>query len=193
MPNKVENTGIVDDKVYYNVNNLEGEMMRYRNNSLSYKLGMLGILLSLLGAFICFNSYTWGVEVLLKLAINIIILLFGFLAIEKVKAYSEKYSYVLIGMGVVCIARIFWIPLILMIDYAAYLKDSTVIGHLGPTITGSYLVNSYLPMNGYFRGISAMVLFACAAVAFIFAGLIGLKKSRQYAEFIATQDTTKGV
>ncbi|MDE5715619.1 MAG: hypothetical protein K2I42_05750 [Anaeroplasmataceae bacterium] len=195
MPNKIENNEIVKptEKVYYNTENLEGEMMRYRNNSLSYKLGMLGILCSILGAFVGFNSLSWNFTIIFKILINIIILLFGFLSIEKVKAYSKTYSIVLIGIGVVCGLRILWAPLTLFVDYAAYLKDHTVTGSLGPTITGSYLNNSYLWMNGYVRATIMIVFLVLAAIAFICSGLIGIIRSKKYSDFIATQDTTKGV
>lgn len=196
MRNKVENNGVVvnTEKVYYNVNNLSGEMMRYRTNSLSYKLGMLAILFSILAAFLVLNSLAWDFTVIIKILMNIVILLFGFLSIEKVKAYSREYSIVLIGIGIVCGLRILWGPLTLIVDYAKYIDSGkTVSGKLGPTITGSYLRNSYLWMNGYFRGITAMVLLGCAALCFILAGIIGIAKARKYANFMATQDTTKGV
>lgn len=195
MRNKVENNEVVEtnEKVYYNVNNLEGEMMRYRTNSLSYKLGMLGILFSILAAFLILNSLTWDFTVIFKILLNIIILLFGFLSIEKVKAYSKEYSYVLIGIGVVCALRIFWGPLTLLVDYAKYLGDKSNTGKLGPTITSSYISNAYLWQSGYFRGITSMVLLGCAAACFILAGVVGITKSVKYANFIATQDITKGV
>lgn len=195
MPNNLENNGIVEktEKVYYNVENLEGEMMRYRNNSLSYKLGMIGILFSILGAFIALNSVVWDVTVVVKILMNIIILLFGFLSVEKVKAYSKEYSFVLIGIGAVCVLRMFWIPLTLIVDYSNYLKDSTNTGKLGPAVVGQYLNNSYLWMSGYFRGITAIVLLGIAAACFFAAGTIGLFKAKKYSDFMSTQDTTKGV
>lgn len=194
MPDKLENNGVAqEEKIYYNADNIEGEMLRYKSNSLSYKLGMLAIMFSILAAFISLNSVAWNFMVIIKILMNIIILLFGFLSIEKVKAYSREYSFVLIGMGAVCAARIFWYPLLIIIDYAKYLADSKVTGILGPTVTGNYLQNSFLPMSGYFRGITAMILLACGAVAFIGAGVVGLMKAKKYAEFMATQDVTKGV
>lgn len=195
MPNKVENNGVVThtDKVYYNAQDIQGEMMRYRVNSLSYKLGMFAIGFSILAAFISLNSLAWNYSVIFKILLNIVLLLFGFLSIEKVKAYSLKSAYILVGFGVVCIARIFWCPLRLIIDYSAFLKDNTQVGSLGPVITGDYLTNAYLPMDGYFRGYAAIVLLACAAAFFIASGVIGIIRSKKYTAFIATQDTSKGV
>ncbi|MDE7100786.1 MAG: hypothetical protein K2O05_02925, partial [Anaeroplasmataceae bacterium] len=102
MSNKVENNEEVrvsTEKVYYDEKNIQGQMLRYRTNSLSYKLGMGGILLSLFAAFISLNSLAWNVSVIVKILGNIVILLFGFLSIEKVKSYSREYSFVLCGIG----------------------------------------------------------------------------------------------
>ena len=55
----------VAEKVYYDQSDMQGEMMRYRANSLSYKYGMLAIVFSILAAFISLNSVLWDVEVFL--------------------------------------------------------------------------------------------------------------------------------
>lgn len=199
MSNKVENNEAVrssTDKIYYDQNNIEGQMLRYRTNSLSYKLGMGGILFSLLGAFISLNTMVWNATVTIKIIGNIIILLFGFLSIEKVKSYSRQYSYVLCGIGAICIARIFWCPLQIMIWYGKYLDNPSnpeVEKHLGPVITKPKIQNAYLPDDGYFRGIFAIVLLSIAAAFFIGAGVVGVIKSKKYADYMQTQDTTKGV
>ena len=99
----------------------------------------------------------------------------------------------LIGIGAVCVLRMFWIPLTLIIDYSNYLKDPTNIGKLGPTVVGQYVNNAYFWQNGYVRGITTIVLLGIAAACFFFAGIIGLIRAKKYADFMATQDTTKGV
>lgn len=201
MDNKVENKNDVKvvEKVYYDESNISGEMLRYKTNSLSYKLGFGGLLLSVLAAFICLNSLTWGVEVIIKILGNIVILLFGFLSLEKVKAYSKTYSYVMVGIGAVCIGRMFWGPLEIIIWYAKYCNNPTdeqmieIRKHLGPAIIDSYQTNAYLTQNGTIRGILAIVFLAGAAALFIFAGLYGLKKSVEYANYMKDQDVSKGV
>lgn len=196
MSNKVENSGINNSsvRVCYDQNNIQGEMMRYRSNSLSYKLGMVAILFSLFGAFICLNSYKWDASVIIKILGNIVILLFGFLSIEKAKAYSKTYSYVLIGLGGVCVARIFWIPLQLIYWWGEHVAgNQEAVNHFSQSVIGDPAKNSYLPQSGTIRGIMAIVLIALAAVSFLASGIIGYKKSIQYAEYMKTQDTTKGV
>ena len=197
MSKKVKNLEIKQtSQIYYDQNNIQGEMMRYRSNGLSYTLGMAAILFSILGAFICLNSIKWDVTVIIKILGNIAILLFGFLSIEKVKAYSKEYSLILLGIGGVCVLRIFWIPIQLFIWYGKYLAnplDTEVPNHLGPTVIGDPQKNSYLPQSGYVRGTAAIVLISIAAVLFLASGLIGYLKARKYHEYMKTQDTSKGV
>lgn len=184
------------DQVYYDTTNMQGQMMRYRTNGFAYKLGMLAIAFSILGAFICLNSYKWDLTIIIKILGNIVILLFGFLSIEKVKSYSLSYSYTLIGIGGLCVARMFWIPVRLITLYAQYQADPTnpeALKYLGASVIGDPKVNSYLPQSGTIRGVAAMVLIALSAVCFIGAGVQGAIKAKHYAEYMSTQDTTKGV
>ncbi len=184
------------DQVYYDTTNMQGQMMRYRTNGFAYKLGMLAIAFSILGAFICLNSYKWDLTIIIKILGNIVILLFGFLSIEKVKSYSLSYSYTLIGIGGLCVARMFWIPVRLITLYAQYQADPTnpeALKYLGASVIGDPKVNSYLPQSGTIRGVAAMVLIALAAACFIGAGVQGAIKAKHYAEYMSTQDTTKGV
>ena len=184
------------DQVYYDTTNMQGQMMRYRTNGFAYKLGMLAIAFSILGAFICLNSYKWDLTIIIKILGNIVILLFGFLSIEKVKSYSLSYSYTLIGICGICVARMFWIPVRLITLYAQYQADPTnpeALKYLGASVIGDPKVNSYLPQSGTIRGVAAMVLIALAAACFIGAGVQGAIKAKHYAEYMSTQDTTKGV
>ena len=199
MSNNVENNEVVrttTEKIYYDANNIEGQMLRYRTNSLSYKLGMGAILCSVLAAFISLNSLVWNASVIIKILGNIIILLFGFLSVEKVKSYSKEYSYVLCGIGAVCFARIFWGPLQLMIWYGQYKNNPDnpeISKHLGPTVIGDYKTQAYLTQDGNIRAIIAIVLLAITTVLFVSAGIIGLIRAKKYAAYMATQDVTKGV
>ena len=192
MSTNVENKEL--EKVYYDQNDMHGEMMRYRANSSSYKYGMLAIVFSVLAAFISLNSIKWtSFDVIVKILGNIVILLFGFLSIEKVKAYNKNYSYVLMGFGGVCIARIFWFPLMLITDYAAYLENSSEVGRLGPTIIGSKIAHAYLPQSGYVRAIIAIVFLSLAAFFFLLSGFIAYKKSNRYHQYMQGKDISKGV
>ena len=91
---------------------IKTEMMRYRANSLSYWLGFGAIIFSVFASFISLNSFQPNsVLVVVKILLNVVILLFGFLSCEKTKAYSKNSSIALIAIGGVCIARIFWVQI----------------------------------------------------------------------------------
>lgn len=179
--------------------NLECEMMRYRNNGLSYKLGFGGIGFSILAAFICLNSFNPNsFLVIVKILMNIAILLFGFLSIEKAKAYSKQGSITLIVLGGINIARIFWVPLLLIIKYTGWLAAETSVEkdeyakYLGKTITDrSRNYVNYLPQSGYFRGITAIVLLIVSAAFFIAAGVIGLKRAVKLENYMQTLKENK--
>ena len=181
------------------------EMMRYRVNKFSSTFGLLGMIFSLFGAFICLNSMNPNdPQVIFIILMNVVILLGGFLASEKIKAYNANGAIAQLVFGGICAARIFYIPLILMINYSTFVKaytqnaygkwvvdpnasqdvakaSSDAAKNLGATITSKFsgnVANAYLPSSGYFRGISAMVLLAIAACCFIVAGVVGLKKAK---------------
>lgn len=193
MSNNLEKKELSVEKVYYDQKDMHGEMLRYRSNSLSYKYGMLAIVFSILSAFISLNSVKWDLTIIVKILGNIIILLFGFLSVEKVKAYNKKFSYVLMVFGVVCIARIFWCPLILIKDYAQFLSNPEVTGRLGQTVVGNAMMNSYLPQSGYTRAIIAIVLLVLSSISFLVAGITAYFKSVQYENYMHGKDISKGV
>ena len=177
-------------------NNLKLEKMRYQNNSLSYMLGMLGIAASVLAAFMGLNSYKPVVSTIFKILLNIGILLFGFLAIEKTKNYRKQFCIVLIVIGAICFARIFWVPIRLMMytNYAEAILKGSYNGAL--TIEDcqkvlaevccplqytdgvfKYSSTGWLPNSGVVRGIMMIIELAIASASFIAAGVIGLRKS----------------
>jgi len=175
------------------------EMMRYRANGLSNKLGLLGMAFSVLGMFICLNSFKpTDIQVLLIVMINIVILLGGFLACERAKAYSKNGSIALVVFGGLCIARMFYVPIILITNYSIY-QDCIAKGDrtsetyknafakLEETITaydGSTYANAFLSHSGTVRGVFAMVLFALAGAAFIAAGVIGFMRSKKLTTYL---------
>lgn len=114
MNNQVENNTI---ETMEDVSNIKLEMLHYRPNGLSYKLGFLGIAFSVLAAFVCLNSFQPNMLGFLKILMNIAILLFGFMFCENAKNYSKNASIYLCVLGGVCVLRIFWIPLNLMVWY----------------------------------------------------------------------------
>lgn len=161
------------------------EMMRYRNNKLSYGLGFGGLAFSVLAAFINLNSMSpITIQVILAIALNIVILLFGFLCVERTKTYSKQGSISLIVLGGIDIAQMFWLPLIIIITYGQYsgVGDDK---NVGKVITeGEKNSIHWLTTNGTARGVMAMVFLAIAAAFFIAAGVIGIQKSNKLNNYL---------
>ncbi|MBQ6783770.1 MAG: hypothetical protein IJP63_07205 [Acholeplasmatales bacterium] len=169
------------------------EMMRYRNNKLAYNLGLGGLVFSVLASFIVLNSMAAvSFQVILCIFLNIFILLSGFLACERTKTYSRNGSMFLVGLGVVDVLQIFWLPLTIIITYNKWASLSTVDEkssyaekNVGGTIT-DVNTNSvhWLSTNGNFRGILAIVFLSIAAAFFIAAGILGVMKSNKLNNYL---------
>ena len=221
MSNELEND-LALDMSPEELHKTKSEMMRYRSHSLSYWLGFGAIGFSVFGSFVCLNSFQpTTVLVILKILLNIVILLFGFLSCEKAKAYSKQASISLICIGSVCALRILWVPLQIFIYFnkflpaqewlteadrlsssdPSYVVDAAKLAsnqeivaecskYLGSTITDYYSGNAgninWLPANGNFRAILAIVLLSCAAVFFISAGLVGLIRSKRLENYMSS-------
>lgn len=174
MVNNIENNTSLDSVSELENSKNKLEMMRYRANGLSYMLGLMAILVSVFAAFISMNSMSVNRPVvLIKILLNVVILLGGFLAVEKTKAYSKYGSIALIVFGVICVGRMFWIPLHLITGITG-----------GETISNSIHAIAWLPGNGPFRGVLAIVLLVITAVLFISSGVIGFIRSSKLATYM---------
>ena len=172
------------------------EMMRYRDNKLSYALGFSGLGCSIFGAFIYLNSmYPETFQVILAIMLNVVLLLFGFLCIEKTKTYSKQGSISLIVLGGINILQMFWIPLTIITTYNKWQDlvkagETTEAGnyaakHVGKVIYEGAANNiHWLGTNGNFRGIFSMLLLAASAGFFIAAGVIGFMKSNKLYTYL---------
>ena len=220
MMNNVENKNDLNKMSDLEFGKNKVEMMRYRDNSLSYKLGLGAIAFSVLGCFICLNSFAPNsFTTILAILLNIVILLGGFLSVEKTRAYSMKASIGLIAFGGICIARIFWIPLLLIIHYNAWVADSGVVNkmiedgvdvesteylaalakstehqnYIGRTITTTNQNQlTYLPTDGNVRAILAIIFLVAAGLLFIFAGYIGMQRSRKLNTYLTSINQKNG-
>ncbi len=184
-------------------NNLKLEKMRYNNNSISYTLGLIAILFSIIATFVLLNSSAPRFSVFVKIILNILVLLFGFLATEKVKNYQLKYSYTLYGIGIICYARILWYPLQLIINYHLFLTNTTydsvkktriynedvtdelvakISKILAPVVKGES--SPILPQSAYTRAGIAIACLLIAGSCFIAAAYIGQKKSIALSNYL---------
>lgn len=201
MINDIENKNSLNEMSDLEHDKNQLEMMRYRVNSLSYILGMFGILLSLLGAFILLNSMNPNnALVIVKILVNIFILLGGFLAVEKTKNYSKKASIFLVGLGGLCVLRMFIYPWILWSNYDGYSKalkegksTKEFENWLGATITGTHAGKTvrWLSESGIVRAIFAIVLLAGAAALLITAGVIGFIRSTKLTNYLNSLNQEK--
>ena len=85
------------------------ELMRYRNDSLSFYMNILAIafnvvfLICIMANLSITANFVIGVDVL----VNILFMLFAFLTAEKVKAYMPNWCYLSIGLACAQIVRLF--------------------------------------------------------------------------------------
>ena len=125
----------------------------------------------------------------------------GFLAVEKTKNYSKTASIFLVGLGGICVVRMFIFPLIIMNNYGKFVEaynngadTSPYKKWIGSTITGYYESGSaarWLDHSGYFRGVAAMILLAAAAALLIFAGVIGFIRSKKLTNYLNSLNQEK--
>ena len=178
------------------------EMLRYRNNKLAYSLGLGGVAASLFAAFICMNSMNpSNFSVIFKIILNVFILLFGFLCCEKAKTYQVRGSFYLIGLGVICLLRILWIPLQLITKYGEYQAAQTAGDQAKITeleaFLGSPIVNNadgqhaWLPSAGDIRGFIAIGLLVLAGILMIVGGVLGFMKAKKLAAYLDSLKETK--
>ena len=81
-----------------------------------------------------------------------------------------------------------------VVDAAKLASNQEIVAecskYLGSTITDYYSGNAgninWLPANGNFRAILAIVLLSCAAVFFISAGLVGLIRSKRLENYMSS-------
>mgnify|MGYP001400061783 CR=1 FL=1 len=92
---------------------IDPEQMRYKPNNFSFWLCILAIAFNILHFIIIYSSktitpdYVIGIDVF----VNIVFMLFIFLASVKTQAYSIGWSYAVGGIAVIELLRIFIVPL----------------------------------------------------------------------------------
>lgn len=180
---KVKTIEIVD------IENVREEKLRYQKNSLAYMLGFIGILLSAASALICLNTMKPNFLTIVKILMNVVLLLFGFLSCEKVKNYSKKFSLVMFVFGAASVLRIFWMPLQMIVQWSnantkttdkdsmtTYLKK-----YFSEQVYNGDLASKkgFLPRNAAFRGVLCMILLIGSALAYFFSGYVGYLKANK--------------
>ncbi len=168
------------EEKYYNLDlegklhELHSDIMRYKNNSLSFWLCIFAIILNVamfLIIYKCVNC-TPNVQLGIDLLINIIFMLTVFLISEKTKTYDKKGGYYAVGLGVLEVLRIFWIPLFYYLKFVEYSKLAD---------KGSYTGIIGLDTASF---MSCVILMVAAGLCLISAGIVCLLEERRLKEHL---------
>lgn len=146
---------------------IQNDILRYRKNKLAANLALIGLACGCLFFLLLYAQvknnniyYTW--EIAFDVIYNLFFLLFVFLFSEQVKNYKRKLFPAQLVLGVLQIARIFWLPL----------KGITnTIPSTGATCitTGTFI---------------AMVVFLAASGAcIIVSGIVGFIRAKAVEDF----------
>lgn len=97
-----------------NIKDTKKDRLRYTKNTLSATMTYIAILFNVLYFVNIYQSdvgnYYYNLTIGLSVLCNLIFLLIAFLSSEGLKNYKKSYSYIIIVVGLVQIARIFGIP-----------------------------------------------------------------------------------
>ena len=158
------------------------DLMRYRNNNLSYMFGLMALLFSVTASFIGLNSLAYNYTSLIKILLNIAILLFGFLFSEQAKTYSKKASFWLIILGFICFLRILWAPRILL--FGSSQEWGEVLNLKNKNI-------NWLPQSATLRGWISLILLLIAGSSFITSGIIGYIKANKLINYLKSKESNQ--
>ena len=143
------------------------DRMRYTKNTTSSRLALLAIVFDVLFFINIYKSdvgtYYYTMTIGGSIIYNLIFLLAAFLCSEGVKKYQTVYSWVMIVLGILQIARIFIIP---MDAHRTIINSEPVMG------------------NAQF--IFTVVCLALSAACLFAGAVINLKKSRALSAHLAS-------
>ena len=143
------------------------DRMRYTKNTASSRLALLAIVFDVLFFISIYKSdvgtYYYTMTIGGSIIYNLIFLLAAFLCSEGVKKYQTVYSWVMIVLGILQIARIFIIP---MDAHRTIINSEPVMG------------------NAQF--IFTVVCLALSAACLFAGAVINLKKSRDLSAHLAS-------
>ncbi len=148
---------------------IKKDRLRYTKNKLSSTLAILGILFNVLYFVSVYSSnignYYYKVDIGMSVVYNLLFLLSAFLCSEGVKTYNQTYACALIGIGLLQIVRIFYIPM---------KAHETVISLDG--------VERLVMENGQFAWV--IVCLSISAAACIAGGIIAIIKTNTLKDYM---------
>ena len=141
---------------------LKRDRLRFTRNSISSTLAYVSILFNVFYYVNLYNSdvgnYYYNATTGYSIVYNLLFLLFAFLASEGVKNYSNKFAFVLMGLGALQIVRIFYLPL------KAYQATIVIAGESVRVMEEKQFI-------------TIVVFLSISAVAAVVGGLVGLYKT----------------
>lgn len=151
------------------------DRMRFTKNTLSSNLAILAIIFDVLYFVSIYQSDvgSWYYQLLIGASIlyNLVFLLAAFLSSEGIKNYDIHYAYLLVGLGVGQIIRIFILP---MKAHAAVV-----------TLQGA---ETAVMTNGQFTYVVGCLI--ASAVCCIVAAVVGMQKSKMLNDYLASMKKT---
>ena len=145
-----------------NIPNVKTDRLRYTKNKLSSNLAILAIVFDVLYFISLYSSdvgkYYYTDIIGASIVYNLLFLLCTFLSSEGVKSYKLSYAVLLIGVGIMQIVRIFYIPM---------------QAHATELVVGT---DTVLAM-GTGQFIRVVIYLSLSAIACIAGGIIGILKT----------------
>ena len=152
------------------------DRLRYTKNTTSSRLAILAILFDVFFFVSIYKSdvgsYYYNILIGGSILYNLIFMLAAFLSSEGVKNYKRGYSYLLMIMGVIQIARIFIYPV------NAHAATITIRG-----------VTEQVMGNAQF--IRTIIYLALSAVCLIVSAIVNLQKSSMLKAHLASLEEQK--
>ncbi len=150
---------------------IQRDRMRFTKNGLSATLVYVSILFDVLFFVSIYKSDvgSWYYTILIGASVlyNLVFMLTAFLASEGIKNYKMTFSFVLLGLGVIQIARIFIFPMMAHGSTVALQGEDVIV--MG---------------DGQF--IRCVIYLLASAACLIISAVIGAIRSRALAEHIAS-------
>lgn len=160
------------------VYNVKKDRLRFTKNKLSSTLILLAIVANALYFVSIYSSdvgsYYYKIFIGASVVYNLIFMLAAFLSSEGVKSYKMGYSYVSIILGLLQVARIFYIPM------GARIEPTPVVDSEIPTVMA----------EGQFWYVTFCL---CASAALlILAGAVGIVKTVTLNNYQAELEQSEG-
>ena len=150
---------------------IKRDRMRFTKNTLSSGLALLAILFNVLYFVSIYKSdvgsYYYNILMGASVLYNLVFMLVVFLSSEGVKGYKISFAYALLAVGALQLVRIFILPM----------------GAHTATVTINQQETIVMQNAQFLRVV--VYLVASAACCFA-AGLVGIRRSRELADHMAT-------